>query len=91
MEPITVATILDLLSRGSATGAAVLIVYALVTERLVPKRRLDDMRAQVTTERDDCRGELKALAMERDRARRERDRLRRELEACRRSHHNHGG
>lgn len=49
------SVVLDLLSRGSFTAATILIIWSLVTEKLIPKGRLDDCiksRDSVIKQRD---------------------------------------
>lgn len=93
MDAVSLAAVLDILSRGSATGALILMVWALMTERLVPRSRLESAeedaeqeRADAERERADAEEHMRLMAEDRDRIRRDRDRLRRDLEVCARRH-----
>lgn len=57
---LTLSALLEIFSRGSVTTAAILIIWALMTERLVPKRRLDDcikQRERLIKQRDRMMGQ----------------------------------
>lgn len=62
---MTLAELLEILSKASASSAMILIIWALMTEKLIPKSRLDDClqsRERVIKQRDelldDLQGEL---------------------------------
>lgn len=44
MEQLTLALVFDALAKAGALGAAALTIYALLTERLLPRGRLEEMR-----------------------------------------------
>lgn len=67
---ISLSVLLEVLSRGSATGAAILIIWALMTERLVPRGRLDDCiksRERLIEQRDELLDQRDSLLEQRDR------------------------
>lgn len=77
---ISLAVILEILSRGSAVGAAVLVIWALMTERLVPKGRLDDCiksRERLIEQRDNLIEQRNELLSQRDGLIKQRDEVRR--------------
>jgi hypothetical protein len=45
VDSLTLAAILDALAKLGALGAAGITIWALVTERIVPKGRVDELRA----------------------------------------------
>ena len=68
MTDLVLPDLLEILSRGSASAAMILIIWALMTERLVPKNRLDDClksRERVIAQRDDLNRELESRRHER--------------------------
>ena len=44
MDPLTAATILDLLSRGGVLGAAAIMIWMLVTDRIQTKGRVQEIK-----------------------------------------------
>ena len=60
---MTLADVLAILSRASGATVMILIIWAMMTERLIPKSRLDDCiksRERVIKQRDILQDELEA-------------------------------
>lgn len=59
----TLSDLLEILSRASASTAMILIIWALMSEKLVPRGRLDDCiksRERVIRQRDELQAELES-------------------------------
>lgn len=90
-EVIALPVLLDILSRGGVLTVTVMIIWALVTDRVVTRGRLRQVEAERDREHADCAAEkqqmIEAFEAERQRERyrteaiiRDRDRLRTQLE-----------
>lgn len=62
MDP---AQLLDLISRGGALGSAAIVIWLLITEKIVPKSRLTEQRDErlsgVQASRSSMEGALRRL------------------------------